>query len=394
MELAYRLCDADNHYYEAEDCYTRHIEPEFRARTLQLVEQRDGSRKPMVDGREYTYLPNPFLHFGRPGQMKEFTELAKDGSLDPEVATERFVEYVDPRARVELLDKQGVEKALIFPSLHITTQPVFAHDVRLLNASMRAFNRWLLDDWKFDYEGRLFSAPCINLHDPAAAVAELDWVLANGARIIDIDPGPHGGKSPADLSLDAFWARVQEAGLLVALHSSDSGYVRALSGMWGENPSPPVFEQSLWQWVCCWQPRAVTDTIVSMVHYNLFGRFPGLRILSIENGGDFLPSLCYNIDRAAVWSYSGPWPGGRLKDKPSEIIRRHVWVSPWPDEDLDAIVRCMGAEHVLFGSDYPHPEGCREPREFADSLAGMPATTVRKIMRDNLEGLLKGGGLH
>mgnify|MGYP006338972823 CR=1 FL=1 len=59
--------DADNHFYEAEDCYTRHIEAKFRDRTLQLVTQKDGTRKPMVDGREYTYLPNPFLHFGRPG---------------------------------------------------------------------------------------------------------------------------------------------------------------------------------------------------------------------------------------------------------------------------------------------------------------------------------------
>jgi predicted TIM-barrel fold metal-dependent hydrolase len=390
MELAYRLNDADNHYYEAEDCYTRYIEPKFRDRTLQLVQQSDGSRKPMVDHHEYTYLPNPFLHFGRPGQMLEFTEQAKEGSLDPEVATEKFPEYMNREARLALLDRQGIEKVLLFPSLHITTQPVFWHDVDLLLASTRAFNRWLLDDWGFNYQGRIFCAPCISLYDSMEALSELEWALSKGARVINIDPGPQNRKSPADLSLDPFWARVQEAGVNVALHSSDSGYVRILSKMWGENPAPPVFEQSLWQWVCCWQPRAVMDTIVSMIHHNLFGRFPRLKILSIENGGDFLPSLCYNIDRAAVWSYSGPWPGGRLQEKPSDYIRRHVWVSPWPDEDLGAIVKCMGAEHVLFGSDFPHPEGCREPRDFADSLQGFSAAQIKSIMRDNLGGLLAG----
>jgi predicted TIM-barrel fold metal-dependent hydrolase len=389
-ELDYPLNDADNHYYEAEDCYTRHIEPRFRERTLQLVPQPDGTRRPMVDGREYSYLPNPFLHFGRPGQMREFTQQAKSGSLDPEVASERFPEYEDAQARLALLDRQGLDKVLLFPSLAITTQPIFWHDVELLAASMRAFNRWLLEDWGFARAGRMFAAPCLWLHDVAAAVRELEWALARGARIVHIDPGPHGGKSPADRSLDPFWARVEEARLLVALHSSDSGYVRTLSPLWGEDPSPPVFEQSLWQWTCCWQPRAVVDTLVSMLHHNLFGRFPGLQILSIENGADWLPSLCYNVDRAAVWSYAGPWPGGRLRERPSEYLKRHVFVSPWPDEDIGAIVRCMGAERVLFGSDFPHPEGCREPRDFAGSLPELPEREVRRILRDNLESLLAG----
>jgi predicted TIM-barrel fold metal-dependent hydrolase len=387
-QLAYPICDADNHFYEAEDCYTRHIEPEFRERTLRLVSQPDGTRRPMVDGRAYTYLPDPFLHFGKPGQMAEFTAGAKTGTLDPARVTERHAEYVDPAARLALLDRQGVDKALLFPSLAITTQPIFWHDRALLLASARAFNRWLLDDWKFDYAGRLFSAPYLCLYDPAEAVRELEWVLARGARVIHIDPGPQGGKSPADLSLDPFWARVEEAGVNVALHSSDSGYVRVLSPLWGEKPDPPVFEQSLWQWACCWQPRAVVDTLVSMLQYNLFGRFPGLRILSIENGGDWLPSLCHNLDRAAIWAQSGPWPGGRLSEKPSTCLKRHVWVSPWPDEDLAYLVRCMGTSQVLCGSDFPHPEGCAEPRDFAKGLDGFAASEVRAIMRDNLEGLL------
>ena len=389
-ELDYVPCDADNHYYEAEDCFTRHIEPRFRERTLRLVAQPDGSKKPMVDGQEYTYLPNPFLHFGRPGGMREMIEGVKTGSIDPANLTERFPEYMDPDARLALLDRQGLDKVFLFPSLAITTQPILWHDVELLGASMRAFNRWLDEDWGFARAGRMFAAPCLWLHDVDAAVRELEWVIARGARIVHVDPGPHGGKSPADLRTDPFWARVEEAGVNVALHSSDSGYVRTLSPLWGEDPAPPVFEQSLWQWVSCWQPRAVMDTLVSMLHHNLFGRFPRLRVLSIENGGDWLPSLCWNLDRAVVWAHSGPWPGGRLREKPSEILRRHVWVSPWPDEDLGAIVRCMGAERVLFGSDFPHPEGCREPLDFALALKDLPDREVRRILRDNFEGLLAG----
>jgi predicted TIM-barrel fold metal-dependent hydrolase len=79
-----------------------------------------------------------------------------------------------------------------------------------------------------------------------------------------------------------------------------------------------------------------------------------------------------------------------LRERPSEYLKRHVFVSPWPDEDIGAIVRCMGAERVLFGSDFPHPEGCREPRDFAGSLPELPEREVRRILRDNLESLLAG----
>ena len=182
--LDYLPCDADNHYYEAEDCFTRHIEKRFRERTLRLVVQPDGTKKPMVDGREYTYLPNPFLHFGRPGQMRDMMEGVKTGSIDPENVTERFPENMDAGARLRLLDAQGLEKIFLFPSLAITTQPILWHDVELLVASMRAFNRWLDEDWGFARAGRMFSAPCIWLHDVAAAVRGLEWVIAPGAGIV------------------------------------------------------------------------------------------------------------------------------------------------------------------------------------------------------------------
>lgn len=388
MHLSYRFFDADNHYYEPEDCYTRCIDPRWRKQTLQLVLQPDGSRKPMVGERPYTYLPNPFLHFGRPGQMRAFAAGAKTGSLDPESATERFPEYMEPKARLAMMDRQGLEAAVLYPSIAITTLPIFWHDADLLRESNRAFNRWLLEDWGFAHAGRLFTAPCISLWEPDDAAAELEWVLARGARVVCINPGPQNGRSPADPALDGFWARAEESGVLVALHSADVGYAQLYSAAWGDPPNPPVFEQSLWQWVCCWQPRAVADTLVSMLHYNLFERFPKLRVLSIENGGDWLPSLCWNVDRAVHWAASGPWPCGKLREKPSAYLRRNVWVSPWPDEDLGAIVRCMGAERVLFGSDFPHPEGCAEPKEFANALSDFSPREVKLIMRENLEGLL------
>ena len=73
---------------------------------------------------------------------------------------------------------------------------------------------------------------------------------------------------------------------------------------------------------------------------------------------------------------------------PSETMRRNLWVSPFFEDDVVRLVEDLGAEHVLNGSDYPHPEGLLWPAEFADELPGVGEDVVRKVMRENLVGLI------
>ena len=82
------------------------------------------------------------------------------------------------------------------------------------------------------------------------------------------------------------------------------------------------------------------------------------------------------------------WRFGPPPATPSELFRRHVWVSPFYEDDLVALAGCIGASQVLNGSDYPHPEGLARPAEFADGLAGLSDADVRLIMRDNFAGLV------
>ena len=98
-------------------------------------------------------------------------------------------------------------------------------------ASMSAFNRWLEEDWGFDYEHRIIAAPMLSLADPEAAVTEVESLLERGARIVHVRPapvpGPNGtGRSLGDKSHDPVWARLAEASVPVAFHLGDSGYNR------------------------------------------------------------------------------------------------------------------------------------------------------------------------
>jgi Amidohydrolase len=71
-----------------------------------------------------------------------------------------------------------------------------------------------------------------------------------------------------------------------------------------------------------------------------------------------------------------------------EIFRRSIHISPFWEEDLGALAGLIGDERVLFGSDYPHPEGLAEPATYVHQLAGVADESVRKIMGGNLARLM------
>ena len=85
------------------------------------------------------------------------------------------------------------------------------------------------------------------------------------------------------------------------------------------------------------------------------------------------------------------WRFGTPDLRPLDQFRRNVWVAPYPEDDIEALVDLIGVGHVLGGSDYPHPEGLLHPHEFAEGLQRLSAADVRGIMRDNAAGLLKLG---
>jgi predicted TIM-barrel fold metal-dependent hydrolase len=299
-------------------------------------------------------------------------------------------EYVDRDARLALMDHQGIETTLLFPTLGVCVEHFMEDDVDQLYANVHAFNRWIDDDWGFDHQGRIIAPPLLNLLDLDRAVAELEWVLGRGARAIAIRPGPAYGRSPADPYFDPFWARVQEAGVPVCFHIAESGYNQKMSTFWGEQANPASHSQSAFQWTCFYGDRPIMDTVASMIFANFFGRFPGINVISVENGSLWVSYLMRAMDKMKGMGRNGPWPGGYVSGKASEVLKQHVFVSPYHEEDIVTLAELIGPGQVLFGSDYPHPEGLAEPSDFADAIASLPAEDVRAIMRDNLRGLLGG----
>jgi predicted TIM-barrel fold metal-dependent hydrolase len=98
--------------------------------------------------------------------------------------------------------------------------------------------------------------------------------------------------------------------------------------------------------------------------------------------------LLHDMDKAARKGRLGHQLGGALDDKPSEIFKQHVYVQPYYEEDVVSLVDAIGAERVLFGSDFPHPEGLADPKSFVRTIEQLPEREVAQIMGGNLVDLL------
>jgi predicted TIM-barrel fold metal-dependent hydrolase len=391
-QLGFAPIDADAHYYEPHDAFTRHLEAAFRERAVHVVPGPDGLGRLYYGDRKMGMMKVTQTDYtGAPGSRREFFQgLVDDG------AGWRQTDVIDARdfpammrrdARLALLDKQGIDATLLFPTVGVAVEHEMHDDIDALYANLRAFNRWLEEDWGFGGDGRIFSAPMISLIDPAQALAETRRVIDAGARLLHVRRGPLYGQSSAHPGLDGFWGLVEEAGIPVAFHVGDAGYHELWAAAWGEPPRPPLQYTSAF--TVYLSETAAADTFANLIFNNLFARFPRLRVLSIENGSEWIPGFFKRMKKSAALARGAPGLGGPFAADPVEVFREHFWVCPFFEEDPVPLAEWIGADHVLFGSDWPHPEGLAEPLEFADKLLGRTnEATVRNVMRGNAAALV------
>jgi predicted TIM-barrel fold metal-dependent hydrolase len=393
-ELDFTAFDADNHYYEAEDAFIRYIEPAMAKRCMQWADV-GGKRRLLVGGKINKFIPNPtFDPIARPGSLEDYFRgrnaegldlKTMFGELDP---LSDHPGYRDRDARLRLLDEQGLEGALLFPTLGVGMQEALKRDVPALHAAFTAFNRWLDDDWGFDRgDRRLYAAPMITLADATLAAAEVERVLAAGARILVMVPGPvpdgEGYVSPGHPRFDRVWAQLDEAGVPMALHAGLSG-VGQYGKLWrtddpgaGTGGDFEGFKHAVFPLVA-FQDRGISDTFAALVCHGVLERFPNLRLASIENGAMWVPDLLRNLAAG-----HGKMPFS-FKDHPVDQFKRQVWVAPYYEDDMALLKETLGVDRLLFGSDFPHAEGLPEPTDYVKDIPTFSADEVRTVMRDNV----------
>jgi predicted TIM-barrel fold metal-dependent hydrolase len=329
----------------------------------------------------------------RPGSLKEMLrQMASaegDQSYEPEPMRREFLKR---EPRLEVLKEQGVSRCVLFPGALALSAEHYVTDTDALYASLSAYNRWYDETWGFNYRDQIYATALLSLRDLDRAVTLTDEILARGAKVVLLPTGPAYGHSPGDPYFDPVYARLAEAGVVIALHIMPNWYFDSISPAWGQDRDPASWHMSAWQWMHTYGERPAVETISALIFDNLFGRFPELKVLIAEHGASWLPHTLTHMDKSRGMGRNGPWIGDPLKERPSAIFKRHVRVAPYPEDDIPGIVDELGGDDsmLVFGSDYPHASGVANPADFEASLESLPDISKRRIMRDNAVGFFDG----
>jgi predicted TIM-barrel fold metal-dependent hydrolase len=308
----------------------------------------------------------------------------------------------DPHARLADMDRDGIDAAVLFPSLAMFFGPVdeipALHDAEFVAACQRAYNEWVAEYCAADPK-RLFGIAAVPLQAPELAVAEAEHAVNNlGLKGVFIRPSAYlfaddGTELPLNHSAyDPFWAACQDLDAPVALHPGvhvdtpgacrKFGLVAVTENIMLSNSARDELHggSALGQGV-----GNTVDMIVSMGRLLMGGvceRFPRLRFLFLESGGGWIPTQLQRMDeQVKAFPLEKRW----LSMLPSEYFSRQCYAGFEPEEwNIAACADFLGADRILWASDYPHPEFHPEVvKELRKGIGDLSADDQRKILSGN-----------
>lgn len=296
----------------------------------------------------------------------------------------------DPADRSRALDLLGFDRQLVF-STFAPTQFLYSKDPEVRWAGHRAHNRGVVDFCSHDE--RLLPVALVSLDDPERAALEVDASLADGAAAVQVTHDAPPEFSHTHPVYDGVWARLAEAGVPFVLHVGGSG--RGIRPTLHNNGLPPVTDflgggENLRSKDYMALHHKAEVFIACMAMDGVFERFPRLHGGVIELGALWVPSLLTRLDLATN-SFRKSEP--QLTSMPltsSEYVRRQVWFTPFPGEPVGQLIDLAGDDLFLFSSDYPHPEGTRDPLgRFEATMDGVSERARERFFSGNFADMMR-----
>lgn len=365
------VVDADGHVLEPADTWEKYIDPAYRDRALRIARDSDGREVLLVDNAPMQSLRGNLgalggieLEPGELGRRKEEYTYA-DGSPPG---------GYDPHARLRVLDQEGIDRVLLYPTIGICWEGN-VRDPKLATAYTRAYNRWIAEFCRTDPR-RLYPIAHISLLDPEGAAEEAVRARKEGCVGVYLSPdlAARGGRSLTDPAFARFFATVQDLGMPIGFHV----VVRdrpAFHEYSGRGPDSALF-------FFAFLAIDVMAAFTHMISSGMLERYPRLRCSVLEAGASWIAAWLDRLDhKHEVMSAITPF-----KLKPSEYFYRQCVISADPDESMTAqVVEHIGADYVVWASDYPHIDASfGVVGELKKRLAPLPVASQRKVLGENV----------
>ena len=403
-KLPYPTFDADNHLYENRDTLTKFLPAQYKD-VIRYIDI-DGRTKLAIRNTISDYIPNPtFGKVAAPGaagfdvtkggegmeQRAGRTVSAPDGKkmlVMPGVEA-----FFDPEPRLELMLELGIDRTVLWPTLASVLEERVADDPDAVVAVIHALNQWLHEHWSFVFADAIYSTPIISLAaGNDVAIAELEYIAERGAKLflIRVAPVPtwKGRKSFALAEFDPFWERVQELDLVVGMHSGDPGYTRYTNEWEGTHQEYSAFRTngSPAFVALASEKNNLVDALASIIGHGLATRFPTLKFMPVEFGAAWIRPFYGKLQR--TWEQSAVL----FDENPVDVFNRNVWIHIFHERDPKGLIDLgIPVDHLMFGSDFPHPEGMADPLAYHEIVKDLPLDQQELIMGGALERALQVG---
>ena len=358
------VIDADGHICEPESVWRDYTRREFRDRVLQVV-TANGVSAVAIEG-----------HSRGVGSGSGPAQACIPGGMAPGKSltwADILPGSYDPAARLQVLDEEGIDQALFFPSIHLLWGDI--EDPAVAAETCRAYNDWMADFCKVDPK-RLFGMGIVPLQDPELAVREAKRLRGLGLRGFISRPERFNDLALFDPRCDPLWHVAVDDDLAVGIHGSFGSRMKSFAtGRYHGN----VFYDHMIA-----HPFGQMAAVMDFIAGGVLDRFPRLRVGFFESGLGWIPYWLDRLDEHfEVMGHHTPW----LKRRPSEIFQAQCFVSMEADEakGLQWMIDKGLLPCILWGSDYPHFDstypGAYTAAQATFDAAG--ATVAEQIVTEN-----------
>jgi predicted TIM-barrel fold metal-dependent hydrolase len=376
-----RIFDVDSHLFELDDFLDNAARPEHRGKFPAMSEQ---SELPVVEaglerGRElFAKRQND------PAVMAKFEAKMMDNSKSGWSRLGAF----DSTERSHTLDLLGFEMQCVLPTFAFH-QIAHVKDHDVLEAGAYTLNKAMGDFCGRDERLKAIGYLPLSL-GPQRAGEIMNQGLKDGCFSFMVDTN-----EPADDKLsfthpdfDAIWARFADLRLPFTVHVAVNGDYSAVSPSFRNNGKSslelggdaPAGELGLLT-----IGQSAQLFLSAMIYDGVFERHPNLQSICMEHAASWLPSWLQQMDFTA-----GMFKRKReFSELPSETAKQRIKVSPFAGENIGWIIENVGPEMLVFASDYPHPEGGRDPiAKFEATMENCDQATMDAFYYGNMQSML------
>lgn len=349
MRSGYRILDIDRHVMEPMSMWPAYLPAKMQDRVPILAPLASASEtmaQRLARLGEHALLPSPHVfHIQGEPIMRGVSEVAYiETSLVGANRRQLLASAETSAGHLTQMDAAGIDVAVMLPTFAPFLVNNDAIDAEQSREYAAAYNRWL-HDLCAAAPARLLGAALLSRHDPEALTGDLEASLRLGMRAVVVRPNPVQGRTLSDPAYRRFWAACAHYGVPVLIHEGTHTKVATA----GADRFSSHFGQH-----ACSHPLEAMMALLSFIEGGVLEGNPELRVGFLESGCGWLPYWLWRLDEIEYAQLRFE-VRGRVNRRPSEYFRRQCWITIEPGEAmLAAAVEAIGADRILFGTDFPH----------------------------------------